>query len=957
MLVAKIVLFFGACHHREDYLHFSEIPKEIDFFPPEKKIEGAPRTSKLSEPLRIIHYTPTGETEQEPVISARFSSPIIFRQDVGKVINNRIFRIEPEVPGVQKWEAQDLLRFYPESEFPLGTVFTVTIDNKYFGRQEHKFLEGFSSWSFTSPRPDVISTVPEPLSEHIFPEQSIFITFNGAMELEEIIPYLHIEAEIPHYGKPQLLMLNDEFPELPGTDYHSLKSFDFQIEYSKENCHKEFACIKITPNDLFSSGSRVRVTLKRGYRSAEGPLPAIEDMELEYFVLEPFRVVALWCDDNPCLADSGISIEFNNTFNSAKNPSKALSLVPRYKGDNTSFYTSWETIHLRGYFKPGVISTLTISGLVDDYGQKIKKTTLTIPIGPKEPSVELDDGFLIIDQRSPHTLTARMWDVQRPVTMATEVSSERVVELLKILDAKQEDSDNYTIGYWKEKWGLKKIKPVIQKTGSLTQVLLPFHRIIEANRPGIVLFQVSADYMEPRRGVVLFTKIGISIVRDKARLLIFVTDLETSEPLKNVQLELRKSDHDDDLLWAGVSDSDGLAKVEELAILSQPGLWLTAFLDNDFSILQVPEIEEEYKNRLVGNVFSDRGLYRPGESILFKGYCRIDSPYGLRNAAKVVSKVRVRLEAKGKMLQEEEIPLNSQGNFNGFFVLPEDAVPQNAKISISLVDPGEIDIDKEIQTTVRIGEYRIPGFMINLNPVQREVVPGDDVQLLVNGRFLHGSPMTGANLTFYSQYKPSSFVPPGYPDVSFVSNEPFVAGSVKRSPRRKLDSMGSYLWLFPLGAWRAPPVTMVIVAEVEDINNQTVSAMTQVLIHPGQFYLGVRLKEKSGEQLVGNPLIVEVLAVNFQGEPYPHHSHINDLKVSFRNQAEESVCEPDLIRDGPVVASCTMVLDRVGLWEIRASAYDSRWNMLVADSTVNVVSYKEEHDIYNGDLTSFLIIP
>jgi len=134
--------------------------------------------------------------------------------------------------------------------------------------------------------------------------------------------------------------------------------------------------------------------------------------------------------------------------------------------------------------------------------------------------------------------------------------------------------------------------------------------------------------------------------------------------------------------------------------------------------------------------FTDRSLYRPGQTISFKGLCLAIDTAG--NDYRLLPKKPVRVVFRDANRQEITsllLTTNDYGSFSGALTAPADRL--TGEMTISTEDPRG-------QTSVRVEEYKRPKFQVKLDVPDQEFRLNDEVALPGEALAYTGAPVDGA---------------------------------------------------------------------------------------------------------------------------------------------------------------------------------------------------------------------
>jgi len=149
--------------------------------------------------------------------------------------------------------------------------------------------------------------------------------------------------------------------------------------------------------------------------------------------------------------------------------------------------------------------------------------------------------------------------------------------------------------------------------------------------------------------------------------------------------------------------------------------------------------------RYLTHIYTDRPIYRPGQTVNFKAIVRRDEDvkYELP-AANLDVTINVR-DVKNNLLQTNTLKANDFGTVNGSFIIAEGAGLGN--YIIETVINGETN-----SQSFKVQDYRKPDLKATIAPVQtgqsNKFVNGDKVDLIINTEYFFGEPVADAQLTF-----------------------------------------------------------------------------------------------------------------------------------------------------------------------------------------------------------------
>ena len=138
-------------------------------------------------------------------------------------------------------------------------------------------------------------------------------------------------------------------------------------------------------------------------------------------------------------------------------------------------------------------------------------------------------------------------------------------------------------------------------------------------------------------------------------------------------------------------------------------------------------------------VYTDRPIYRPGDTVQFKGVVRrlAGSEYALLPPTQATIDL---YNTSGGFMNTLTVPVDAHGTFHG-------SVPINAESA-----PGALKLEVKIGGAsdnhyVTVSAYRKPTFSVSVEPEKPFYIRGDRAQVRVKCTYFHGGPVAGAKVS------------------------------------------------------------------------------------------------------------------------------------------------------------------------------------------------------------------
>ena len=383
----------------------------------------------------------------------------------------------------------------------------------------------------------------------------------------------------------------------------------------------------------------------------------------------------------------------------------------------------------------------------------------------------------------------------------------------------------------------------------------------EAKRPGIYLVEVDLLGQAAYTLVEATTLLTVT-KRAAGDALVLVVDRQSGEPRPGVRLLV--TDAARSFGSGGITGPDGtwrgaLPHVPEIRVVAYDGPDVCLGLSEHY-----PASAETPRVYLT----TERPLYRPGETVYFKGIARVPSPKGLVPfAAGEPVEVRV-LDGVGTGVTQVVSPLNEHGTFSGSFEVPKGAVAGRFRLIATVAGGG-------YEGAFTVEDFRKPAFEVRVAALAPQVVGGDDVAARIRAELYSGGVVKGAAVQW--SVLRSRFDRPSWLDVeksAYVSEHEAVVleSTLVKQGTGTLDDKGELVIEVPTEKTTENWVYR-IAAVVTGPDGQRVSGAGSVAVTAAAFRLAVKAE----------PLVVEA-------------SETVTIDVGARDYAERPVRAPVTVR-------------------------------------------------------------
>ncbi len=486
----------------------------------------------------------------------------------------------------------------------------------------------------------------------------------------------------------------------------------------------------------------------------------------------------------------------------------------------------------------------------------------TLTTAHHTPVLYLVEGDGVVEWQGPHVIPLRLRNVTSVRTASRRVTEDELAGFLTERDTA---------------FAALEPAPALPVTPPVDRTVLWPLRLDAAldGRPGVVASRIevagavpgseygpeASQLRRPRTAITQVTSLGLTVkASGHEGTLVWVTRLADAAPAAGVSVTVRA--RDGSVLWRGVSDADGLARAPAGASLPDAFL-VTASDGDDLAYARVQwweghrgwefnlPVDMEPSAPMVGRVWTDRGVVRPGDTLHAKVVLRRQGDERLRlpGASTVVMVVR---DSRGQDVGVHDLALDAWGAGDAEVAVPASAPLGHWEVLVGGgYDRTKRSFEGEPAWSVtggfRVAEFRRPKFRVEVTAPAGPVVAGEPLHATVAGSLLAGGAMSGARVHWAARAVRAWWHPAGarWAGWSFVP-DPWASDEENRertvaSGDGTLQADGTLALDLPAldapGSW---PSDLTVEAEVSDVDLQRQAARTGVRVLPGTFLLGLR---------------------------------------------------------------------------------------------------------------------
>ena len=913
--------------------------------------------------LRVTFVSPKGTTSaphEAEMIVIVFDQVMIPLEALSERKAPPFVRLTPSFAGRWRWLNTRTLTFAPEKRFPYATEIEVTVPAGIQSLKGASLKEDFT-WIFQTIRPQLIKHSPQNNQQWLRLDTPIFLVFNQPISQDKAVGFLNL-FEMSPTEKGTALRFRLDPPS-----QKKLKEANIKTEPEE--------VLMLSPENRLQPDFSYFVEIKQGLPGKEGPLGMLEGQIFKFETFKTFRFDQLSVEKEHNPYDS-LPFRFSNPV-TYKEFIKHLRFEPDLSIPD--YYSSWDQansiLRLTLPFQPETDYTVWIApDLEDEFGNKLREEIRrTFHTTPYPPSATMDTGHGIIEAYSDLRYPLYVVNMNKVFLQGAQVKKEEVISLLqgeKIFWSSEK--------YMKSNF-FQVEKPLVLEPRRNKREIIPIDldEILD-DEFGFVFLQLDTDSPDKweryPKAFLQVTELGLSGKFSPENNVIWVTELKTGHPVPEARVEIR--DDLNKIRWQGQTDSEGKVQTPGWKSLgmkskdewSKPQQWIfvsrgkdAAFITSDWGTGLYPYrfgIQYDWNPqpiKLQGYLFSEKGIYRAGETVHIKGIIREreKGEWQLPSRQQVECEI---LDPFQKSVFKRTIELDAYGSFALDFKAEEEASLGYYQIRGHIPSPVKDQRPVTVYGSFRVEAFQPAEFEVYLRTSQKSYIFGDTFQAGLRANYLFGGAMAHQKVNWHLRLNPTSFAPPGHKGYIFGNQidrwEDFdqERSRLLSSDESVLDKDGrTNISAKLLPEQEKDSVMAALEATVESPSRRMISSRVQAVVHRGEFYIG--LQPQTTFLKKGKPLEVNLIAVSPEGKLIPekkiqltlikrewHAARRQGIGGMFRWRREKVDTEIDrhTIQTLDKPQTVSFHPEKPGFHLLRATGADSRDNLISTTTYVYV---------------------
>ncbi len=400
--------------------------------------------------------------------------------------------------------------------------------------------------------------------------------------------------------------------------------------------------------------------------------------------------------------------------------------------------------------------------------------------------------------------------------------------------------------------------------------------------------------------IVIVSQMALITKTAPGTILAFASDRETSQPVPRADTFFFVNRNQ---VGEQATGSDGLVQVS----VSEPrpeNVQVMALTSDDFAISAPWSywMGTDAARSLTTYVYTDRPVYRPGDTVHFKAILRTRSGFTYQAPANTDFNVKIS-DVEGKDVFAATLKSSAMGTLHGEYAIPGNASLGDYNIGIR---SGE---NYTQGGSFAVEEYKKPEYQVRVSPASPRVLQGQPIQATIDAKYYFGEPVVNAKVkwvvhrerTYNGLYMYAEDIDEEGANAGQGEDEEgggsdterYYYGEQTEENSGTLDQNGQLQITIPtqFDEKNHYDTTYRIEARVTDEGNREISGHNYVLATYGSFRLGA--SPSSYVYDVGSTAQLNIEARDYDGKPIQTPFHVALESWDYRDRRSEELFSTD----------------------------------------------------------------
>ena len=911
---------------------------------------------------RLVVSTPSLAPESK--IDLVLDLPAVAPSELGKTVDNTWLKIQPALPGKLVWKTQNIANFLPENPPAIGTRYTFSLSKGHTHTDGSAIPAGKITSLDSEPFRVHLANAQNRWSEDYSPSASEWlIVFNDDVDPATAAAFITYSSK-----SGQRVAARLERPTIARAGYYAnaYKSWAARNPNAPATERTQETPVPniliATPASPLPVGKDWVISTLKGLPNLGANARLAEDNSHEIGDVTPFQIlkIASYVAANQ---PRRILLSLNQPV-AAKLPDDFLtaSVAISPRPENLSARIDGRQIQLSGNFAAADKYTVTIRPpLTSKAG-----LALTAPVTEEIKFEHLDPGLALPSQNQAQLANGnRTYSIQTVNLASLHLRVKKLAgtDLIRAYQGYQ----HYTgIGHDGKpieptaplpyplvvgETILEKEIPLGNPIDTSKDITLRWDELLPKDLHNAALFIDVTGTPHPQAGnsgsrnaqaMLQLTDIGLAWKLTTREAFIYAFSCETGAPLPGVKLQFFGEDAKS--LDSATTDAAGLATlprpdtIRHLHASLGNDAYLTAF-DATLSTVGTWHFPVRFSWNKSGVptrralLFTDRSLYRPGETVRLKGIVRSQNGNTIEPAAANPAQLLI-VDPTDKAIHTSPVTFSPNGSFDLTFKLPPSITGTHTirfEYPEELAKAAAIEDDWQLQETLQLGArftlpLRVEEFRRNAFEIQQTIAPAEPAATSVSAdltaTYYQGQPVAAGKITHFSRVSAQNPYPGRFRDYLFGnhrrddsaywyhyfgyrwdddSDSQGQTSQVQGEAVLSADGKATLTVAIPQAEFpTAREVTLS--AEVTDANHQTLTSTASTTVHPASVYIGVSRNDRLIR--AGEVVPLKLVATDTEGEPFKGAVKVTatltreiNSTVKTRNDAGDTTTRNDVTEE------------------------------------------------------------
>ena len=566
------------------------------------------------------------------------------------------------------------------------------------------------------------------------------------------------------------------------------------------------------------------------------------------------------------IEESYLYIELSHKIN-LKDAAGYLAISPDVKESYLDITDGGDAINVYGDLKPGQQYILTaLKGMPFGLSGKLPEIlTSTITMPDYNPDFSLKVPGMYMSLFGSKTVPVETMNISSLEVKVHKVYDNNIVYLLNNRGYRRIPDD----------LGLDVVETQINTTGKLNEkntTLIDLDEILEGKSQGLFYLTIDepdAYYWSRESKLVLMSDIGIVAKKSDSGLLVWINSLSKAQSIEGAKVKVftRKNQQ----IIEGLTDQEGLIHFSDVDLSgdNEPFV-ITAATNDDLSFIEVDKCilsETDFdiggRSYLSGNyegfIYSDRGVYRPGETLHLSALIRgsgVEIPESFplflvikRPDAKIFKKIPALLDKEGQLTLDIGIPDYAlTGVYTAQLMLAgSDDVMGSYKFNVEEFMPDRMKVNIEVSDK----RFKLD-----------EVIPVE-----VKANHLFGAPAKDRVAAVTCRLRPVDFNLKKYKSYLFNDDSKIFSTRTLELGEKTTNENGEADFKLSISDKLSPPsaLEVSISGVVNEVGGRAVTSVVERSIDPYPYYIGLR-QTREGYAQINKDTYFDYITVSPKGD-------------------------------------------------------------------------------------------